>query len=241
MVEHARVSEARQTILNRVRGALVDVPPDERAEDVAVPRQYRRQGDMSSQERLARFEDRLRDYGGAVRRVSLDQVASAVDTACDELGLATLVVAPELRAAWRPAKVRLHEDHGLTADELDRVDGALTGCAVAIAETGSLVLDGQGSSGRRAITLVPDHHICVVTSDQIVELVPEAIARVAPGAEQAGRPVTLISGPSASSDIELVRVEGVHGPRHLLVLIALKSGSETANTPDDSSEEHTDG
>jgi L-lactate dehydrogenase complex protein LldG len=110
-------------------------------------------------------------------------------------------------------------DDGLTATQLDAIGGAVTGCAVAIAETGTLVLDGQGASGRRVITLVPDHHICIVAADQIVEQVPEAITALAPAVQQHGVPVTLISGPSASSDIELSRVEGVHGPRHLLVLI----------------------
>jgi L-lactate dehydrogenase complex protein LldG len=111
------------------------------------------------------------------------------------------------------------EDAGLSADELDRIDGAITGCAGAIAETGTLLLDGQDASGRRLITLVPDHHICVVTVDQIVGVVPEAIAALAPAVRERRAPITLVSGPSASSDIELTRVEGVHGPRHLVVLI----------------------
>ena len=112
------------------------------------------------------------------------------------------------------------EDEGLTAHQLDAIDGAVTGCAAAIAQTGTLVLDGRGVSGRRVLTLVPDHHICVVRAEQVVELVPEAIAALAGAVARDGVPVTLISGPSASSDIELSRVEGVHGPRHLLVIIA---------------------
>ncbi|MFZ1994730.1 MAG: LUD domain-containing protein, partial [Solirubrobacteraceae bacterium] len=120
----------------------------------------------------------------------------------------------------RPRDVDLDEDAGLSATELDAVDGAVTGCAVAIAETGTLVLDGSPICGRRLLTLVPDHHICIVLAGQIVELVPEAIAAVAHAVRDGGRPITLVSGPSASSDIELSRVEGVHGPRHLLVLIA---------------------
>ena len=96
----------------------------------------------------------------------------------------------------------------------------MTGCAAAIAQTGTLVLDGRGASGRRAITLVPDHHICVVRAEQIVGLVPEAFARVADAVRGERAPITLVSGPSATSDIELIRVEGVHGPRHLTVMIA---------------------
>ena len=112
------------------------------------------------------------------------------------------------------------EDHLLSAAQLDSVDGAITGCAAAIAETGTILLDGRGASGRRAVTLVPDHHICIVTEDQIVGIVPEGIARVADAASERRLPITLISGPSATSDIELERVEGVHGPRNLVVLIA---------------------
>ncbi len=126
---------------------------------------------------------------------------------------------PGLPAEWRPGAVEVVEDGGLTARELDAIDGALTGCAVAIAETGTLVLDGQGVSGRRLLTLVPDNHVCVVRAEQIVETVPEGFERVAPAVREHGLPVTLVSGPSASSDIELTRVEGVHGPRNLLVLI----------------------
>jgi L-lactate dehydrogenase complex protein LldG len=130
-----------------------------------------------------------------------------------------VVVPPGLPDEWRPSGTQVVEDHGLGARELDEIDGAVTGCAAAIVDTGTLVLDGQGPSGRRLITLVPDHHICVVTVDQLLELVPEAIACLAPSVRDQGVPVTLISGPSATSDIELHRVEGVHGPRHLMVLI----------------------
>ncbi len=120
------------------------------------------------------------------------------------------------RRGGRPGAV---EDHGLTADELDGLDGALTGCTVAIAETGTIVLTAQPHEGRRALTLVPDLHICVVRESQICELVPEALDVIREhGLER--RPITLVSGPSATSDIELSRVEGVHGPRTLVVLVA---------------------
>jgi L-lactate dehydrogenase complex protein LldG len=119
--------------------------------------------------------------------------------------------------------VELVIDDGRAGRDLDGLDGALTGCAVAIAETGTLVLDAGPAQGRRAITLVPDHHVCVVTGEQIVGLVPEALERLA-RTGGATRPVTFVSGPSASSDIELDRVEGVHGPRHLVVVLAGASG-----------------
>jgi L-lactate dehydrogenase complex protein LldG len=106
----------------------------------------------------------------------------------------------------------------LTATELDGLDGVLTGCALAIAETGTVALDGSPACGRRALTLVPDHHICIVRASQVVGGVPDGVAGLARAAAS-GEPITLISGPSATSDIELSRVEGVHGPRHLVVFV----------------------
>ncbi len=118
----------------------------------------------------------------------------------------------------RPAGLELVEDAGLSVQQLDELDGALTGCAVAIAETGTFVLDGGVGQGRRALTLVPDLHVCVVREDQVVGLVPEAVGELE-DAVRAGRPLTFVSGPSATSDIELDRVEGVHGPRELHVVL----------------------
>jgi L-lactate dehydrogenase complex protein LldG len=215
------VSDARAAVLGRIRDALRDVADDERREDVAVARDYARAGGRRSRhEVLELFEDRVRDYHAAVRRVAAANVQAAVDEACREMRLRSVAVPADLALGWRPGLAEVVEDTGLTARELDAIDGALTGCAVAIAETGTLVLDGQGASGRRLLTLVPDNHICVVSAEQVVESVPEAFERVAPAVREHRRPITLVSGPSASSDIELTRVEGVHGPRNLLVLIA---------------------
>ncbi|MBV9048048.1 MAG: LUD domain-containing protein [Solirubrobacterales bacterium] len=210
------MSDSRMEILSRIRSALADVPEVERPEDVAVPRDYRRELEGPH---AGRLEERLRDYSATVGFVRPDEVAAAILEGCRTLGVSRAVIPPELPSAWRPEGVELVEDNGLSARELDELDGVITGCAVAIAETGTLMLDGQGVSGRRAITLIPDHHICVVRADQIVGLVPEAFARIAASAADRGLPITLISGPSATSDIELSRVEGVHGPRHLTVLI----------------------
>jgi L-lactate dehydrogenase complex protein LldG len=137
---------------------------------------------------------------------------------CRQRGAGRLVVPEGLPDAWRPPGIELIADEGLTPNELDSLDGAMSGCAVAIAETGTIVLDGGPAQGRRAITLIPDYYLCVVTADQIVDLVPEAVDRLAPAAAN-GLPLTLVSGPSATSDIELNRVEGVHGPRTLDVVI----------------------
>jgi L-lactate dehydrogenase complex protein LldG len=214
------MSAARQEILQRIRGALDDVPAAETPADVAVARDYRRTGTRTREQLVDHLAERVADYAAEVRVVAARELADAVGAACAEMALRRIVVPPALPAAWRPGDVQLSEDAGLSAGELDAVDGAVTGCAVAIAETGTIVLDGSPVCGRRLLTLVPDHHICVVLAGQIVELVPEAIAAVAPAVRESRRPITLVSGPSASSDIELSRVEGVHGPRHLRVLIA---------------------
>ena len=217
------MSAARDEILARIRTALRDVPAAERPADVAVPRDYRTRSDEIPAAVLERFVERVRDYKATVSRIPMPEIGAAVLAACTEHGLTRLVVPPALPAQWRPAGIEIIEDHQLSADELDALDGALTGCAAAIADTGTILLDGRGACGRRAITLVPDHHICIVTEDQVVGIVPEAIARLADAVTERRLPITLISGPSATSDIELQRVEGVHGPRTLIVLIATES------------------
>jgi L-lactate dehydrogenase complex protein LldG len=142
-------------------------------------------------------------------------LGAAIAAACEARGSRRVIAAGE----WDAPGVDITlDDSSLPARELDGFDAALTGCALAIAETGTIVLDGGPGSGRRALTLVPDHHICVVRAEQVVGGVPEAIAALE-GAAREGRPITLVSGPSATSDIELERVEGVHGPRRLDVLV----------------------
>jgi L-lactate dehydrogenase complex protein LldG len=144
-----------------------------------------------------------------------DTLANAVRGALRKRGVTALVVPDGVPAAWLPARLTvLRDDPPLDTGQLDRADGVLTLCAVAIAETGTIVLDAGTGQGRRALTLLPDYHLCVVRADQIVAGVPDAIARLDPT-----RPLTWISGPSATSDIELNRVEGVHGPRTLEVVL----------------------
>jgi L-lactate dehydrogenase complex protein LldG len=213
------MSSARDDVLRRVRSALLDVPDVEEAGGVAVERSYRRGGEGDRRALSARFADRVAEYKATVRRVAAPDLATALGEACRERGARRLGVPADLPAEWRPEGVELVVDGGLGSDELDALDGALTGCALGIAETGTIVLDGGARQGRRALTLVPDLHLCVVDEEQVVGLVPEAIERLGP-AVRAGRPLTFISGPSATSDIELSRVEGVHGPRTLDVVIA---------------------
>jgi L-lactate dehydrogenase complex protein LldG len=219
-VERAAMSAARDEILRRIRQALADVPAGESPEDVAVQRTYRQRAGADREELIERLTETISDYRATVQRIAAGDIAGAVREACRDRGLRRLVMPPALPDAWRPGGVELIEDRELSAAELDQMDGALTGCATAIAQTGTIVLDGHGACGRRALTLVPDHHVCVVTEDQVVGLVPEAITRLQPAVAEHRRPLTFISGPSATSDIELTRVEGVHGPRNLLVLIA---------------------
>jgi len=213
------VTDARTEILARVRTALADVPAHERPDDVAVERGYRQSVETPRAELLDQFRAMVEDYRAGIRTVAPDELPEALEALCRSRGSVRLVVPPDLPAQWRPEGLELVEDRELAASALDEVDGVITGCAAGIAQTGTLVLDGGARSGRRVITLVPDHHVCIVEADQVVGLVPEAVARVAACVREGGAPITLISGPSASSDIELSRVEGVHGPRRLDVVV----------------------
>jgi L-lactate dehydrogenase complex protein LldG len=199
-------------VLARVRSALGDRPPAPE-----VPREYRPAGARGGEDAVALFCERAAEYRATVRRVAAGELEQAVAAACAERGTRWLAVPPGGRRDLPGLEVVV-DDPPLSAAALDALDGVLTGCALAIADTGTIVLDGGERSGRRALTLVPDHHVCVVAAADVVPGVPDAIAALA-GAAGEGRPITLVSGPSATSDIELDRVEGVHGPRQLDVLV----------------------
>lgn len=211
------MSAAREEVLRRVRAALSDVPSGEASGDVEVERSYRRAVEPP-EGRLELLAERLADYRATVRRPSRDSLAGELADACAERGARRLLVPSDLPDEWRPEGVELVPDERLSPEEIEEADGVLTGCALAIAETGTFVLDGGARQGRRAISLLPDLHLCVVEAEQVVGGVPEALARLEPAARE-GRPITFVSGPSATSDIELDRVEGVHGPRDLVVLV----------------------
>jgi len=198
---------ARDEVLDRIRRARGDtpVPP--------VAREYRTAdgrpaGDPALLDLLV---DRLEDYQATVRRCAPEQIAATVGTALASVE-GSVLVAPGVPAAWRPD--RATEDDGRPAVALAEHAAAVTGVAVAIADTGTLVLDGSPLSGRRALSLLPDVLVCLVEAAQVVGTVPEGLAVLDPVA-----PLTMISGPSATSDIELQRVEGVHGPRTLIVVL----------------------
>jgi L-lactate dehydrogenase complex protein LldG len=212
-------------MLRRIKVALRDVPGRERPDDVPVAREYRQVGSASQAELIERFSDRLVDYKAKVTLIGAAELGRAIAAACSARGVQRMIAPADLPESWAPAEVELLRDSGgaLSNEQLDASDGVLTGCALGIAQTGTIVLDGGPVQGRRVLTLLPDYHLCVIRADQVVELVPEAIARLGPAVREQRRPITLISGPSATSDIELSRVEGVHGPRTLEVLIVMSA------------------
>ena len=196
---------ARDDILARVRRASRD------AEQVVVPRGYERDGRLAagSPEVLDLFAERVEEYRATVHRG--DDVAALVRAAL--AGAGRVVAPPGLGGSWVPAATV--DDGTMFTRDLDAVDAVVTAAAVACARTGTIVLDGTADQGRRILSLVPDLHVCVVRAEQVVDSVPEMVARLDPT-----RPLTFISGPSATSDIELQRVEGVHGPRNLHVVLS---------------------
>ena len=210
-------TDAKTEILERINGALADHP---RAPE--VPRDYRRTSELSRDETVDLLEDRLVDYKANVFRETAQTLAQRIAT---QLGTSARYVVPEgLDTAWLPEDTAARraivdpndgrKASALSVRELNQVDAVVTSSTVSCAQTGTIFLSGSPAEGRRAITLVPDHHICIVPLDTVVELIPEAMARLEPTA-----PTTMISGPSATSDIELERVEGVHGPRTLDVIL----------------------
>jgi L-lactate dehydrogenase complex protein LldG len=204
------VSAAREAILERVRGALgagVAVPE--------IPRRYR--GPRLDDGSVDRFCERVAEYRASVTRIAASELGETIERLCRERGARRIAVPRGGPEALEGVELVV-DDPLLSPSALDQLDGVLTGCALAIAETGTIVLDGGERSGRRALTLVPDWHICVVEASSVVAGLPDAVAALAPVAAE-GRPVTLVSGPSATSDIELDRVEGVHGPRTLDVVV----------------------
>jgi L-lactate dehydrogenase complex protein LldG len=198
------VSDAKAEILARVRSAL-----GAHAEAPEIPRAYRAAGTLPRDGIVELFAERVAEYRATVHRVGEAELAATVR------GLVSGRVG--VPAGFADLGFEVIEDHGLSVAELDTLDAVVTGSAVAIADTGTIVLDSGALSGRRALTLVPDHHVCIVREQDVVPSVPDAVAALDPA-----RPITFVSGPSATSDIELDRVEGVHGPRRLDVVLTGK-------------------
>jgi len=201
---------AREHILRRVRDAVSDLPPG----PVPIPREYSRT--HAGDDLVTTFCDRVADYRAQVRRTTNEQLPAEIASVLAELHVRTVAVPADLPSRWlsQTSITVNRDDPPLSATALDKTDAVITGCAVAIAETGTICLNAGAAQGRRVLTLLPDIHVCVVSESQIVGDVPEGLETLHPRS-----PLTLISGPSATSDIELNRVEGVHGPRTLIVFI----------------------
>jgi L-lactate dehydrogenase complex protein LldG len=210
-------SASREAILSRIRGLQARTSPELAAQEYAsIARGYRRIGSLKADERLDMFEERLIEYDAHVHRVTQSTLAEEVAAAISRRG-AQRIAAPEgIPASWIASAIPAIEADLLSNVELDRFDGLISGCTVAIALTGTIVLQNAPAQGPRKLSLIPDYHLCVVFAEQIVETVPEAFDRLA---ATATLPTTFISGPSATADIEMTRIKGVHGPRFLEVLI----------------------
>jgi L-lactate dehydrogenase complex protein LldG len=211
-------NSARAEVLRRIRAAKGGVASAEAAQAgwSAIERRYRREATRSRQVILELLVDRLQDYDARVVRAVHVGVRAAAARMLEQRKARRMVVPRGLAPEWLPGEVEFVLDEGLPAAELDRVDGVMTGATLAIAETGTVVLQNVAGQGRRAVTLVPDYHLCVVRVEDVVETVPEAMARLQ---ATAGLATTFVSGPSATADIEMTRIKGVHGPRFLDVIL----------------------
>jgi L-lactate dehydrogenase complex protein LldG len=222
MATETDLASSREEVLRRIRTALGSSSSDAvaiAAEWQELPRTYKRTASLDHEAMLELLEDRLRDYDANVVRASSGEVAQAIARILTARNMRRLVVPiglAETLGELLPAGFEFRVDHGMTSTELDQFEGVLTASAVAIAETGTIVLQNVPGQGRRAPTLVPDYHLCVVWAKDVVQTVSEAMDRLANTASLA---TTFVSGPSATADIEMTRIKGVHGPRFLDVIL----------------------
>lgn len=211
------MSTARQAILDRIRNANGPWCPEPRQDYESVLRNYSRSGVLDFDTRLDLFVDRLHDYGAIVCRCREAQIPGAIREAMENRQKSDLLISPDFPSFWLPQGFRFTSGEELDYREIDASQGVLTGCAAGIAVTGTIVLRHSAGGGRRALTLIPDYHLCVVLGKQVVETVPDGVREMA---KFQSAPLTTISGPSATSDIEMTRIKGVHGPRTLDVILA---------------------
>lgn len=210
-------TQARDAVLSRIRKAIGREDAGAReAEYDALERTYDRSGTLDRAALIELFAERLGDYGAGVHRCDEDSIGATVAACLTAQQRRRIIVPPGLAHDWLPPGFEFLQDEDLPYGTLDASDGAVTGCTVAVASTGSLILRHSQSLGRRAVSLIPDYHLCVVYARQIVETIPEAFELL--GTEGV-KSSTIISGPSATSDIEMTRVQGVHGPRTLDVVL----------------------
>lgn len=209
--QQSETVDARTAILTRIRASLADQP-----QVPQIPHAYRRRSELTREQIVDMLEDRLIDYRAAVHREDLSSLPARL---AELLGDQPTLVPDGLEPQSLPESLTVVRDRAedglpLSTREVDRAAAVVTSSTVSCAETGTIFLNSAADEGRRALSLIPDHHVCIVALDTVVELIPEAFERISPEA-----PVTMISGPSATSDIELERVEGVHGPRRLDVIL----------------------
>ena len=215
------MNRSKEIILNRIQNALGK--KTERVE-VNVTRDYRQKSGLDAGEILQLFTERVGEYKAVTEQISENEIPARLKQICEDAAIEKLVLPAGLNETWigkLPASVRLLRDepNSLPKKLLNESDAVLTGCFLGVAQTGSIFLNAGAGQGRRILTLLPDFHICVVKQSQIVGIFPEAIQKLEETVTKDRQPITCISGPSATSDIELNRVEGVHGPRKLHVLI----------------------
>ena len=208
----------RAAVLDSIRRSLgkADSPSAIAAEYEAIPRAYNRSSPLARRAGLELFADRLGEYDAGVYRAEAAKISIAVAEILAVRRKGSLAIPTGIPADWLPKGFAFEEANQLDSHRLDKTEGILTGCTVAIAETGSIVLQNALAQGPRILSLVPDYHLCIVHADQIVATVPEAFERLK---ASSALPTTFISGPSATADIEMTRIKGVHGPRFLDVLI----------------------
>jgi L-lactate dehydrogenase complex protein LldG len=207
---------ARAAVLAKIRNAVGDNTAAREAEYASIPRTYRRQGGLAAEAAMDLLAERLRDYDAHVYRCLRHEIAETVASAMAERGKTALLRSERLPPEWLPSPFRFPVVGGMPYEEIDQAEGVITGCVAAIALTGTIVLRHGPHDSRRALTLIPDYHLCIVLAEQVVETVPEGFERLR-GMETL--PLTLVSGPSATADIEMTRVKGVHGPRFLDVIL----------------------
>jgi len=206
---------SREAILAKVRRAIGDPGADGAMRYSALPRAYIRAGRLTTEEKIALMVDRLREYDAQVVEAAPGAVPQAIAAQLAESGRRSFVVPPAIPAAWCVPGFEWKTDQGMSTAEIEKVEGVVTASFCGIADSGTIVLHHSASEGRRIISLLPDWHLCVVRASDIVETLPEYFGRCTEPPELA----TYISGPSATADIEMTRIKGVHGPRFLHVVL----------------------
>jgi len=217
--EHPRVITAKEEILNRVRRAVLDRKLERESDYAYIPRQYNTVSVLSEHDILELFMARLQDYGSAVYECTEPYISGAVGAALTERKLRKLLTSRDFPGGWIPAGFDFYQDNGFDYQQINGFHGVITTCALAIAETGTIVLRHAGEEPRRAVSLIPDYHLCIVFAAQVVETVSQAVRQMAAMGDV---PLTTVSGPSATSDIEMTRIKGVHGPRTLDVIVVIR-------------------